>query len=209
MAFVSVKAWPKITPRQREVLDLLLRGHGEKEIAARLFVSKHTIHNHVKALYRAFGISSRFELFARCADLAKAQMPAEEEPPPGGERRIDARHLQDILEFAPDPVLEIDRDGTIRFINHPMTGYEKRELLGKRLVDYTLPSDRDLVRQKIEAVFSTAQPQEYKAYARGGDGRPHLYHCRVSALKPDDHVEGVVIIARELGERVIEQNGPH
>jgi DNA-binding CsgD family transcriptional regulator len=174
MAVVSAKAWPKITPRQREVLELLLHGHGEKEIAARLFLSKHTIHNHVKAVYRAFGVSSRFELFARCADLARAHLPEAAEGP---ERSwtINARHLQKILEFAPDPVIEIDRDGTIRFVNHPMTGYDPQELLGKRFVDYTLPSDRDLVRQKIEAVFSTAQPQEYKAYARGGDGRPHLY----------------------------------
>jgi PAS domain S-box-containing protein len=208
MAFVSAKAWPKITPRQREVLDLLLHGHGEKEIAARLFLSKHTIHNHVKAVYRAFGVSSRFELFARCADLAKAQLPEAEQMP---ERQwaSNARHLREILTFAPDSVIEVDRDGTIRFVNHPMTGYEPDELLGKQFVDYALPSDRDLVRQKLAAVLSTAQPQEYKAYARGGDGRPHLYHCRAGALKPDDRVEGVVIIARELGERAVEQNGPH
>ncbi len=57
----------RLTPRQREVLRQLVDGASEKEVAARLGVSPHTAHDHVKALYRAFGVRSRGELLGRIA----------------------------------------------------------------------------------------------------------------------------------------------
>lgn len=53
-----------LSPRQRQVLDCLEAGDGEKQVAARLGISRHTVHVHVKALYAHFGVSSRGELLA-------------------------------------------------------------------------------------------------------------------------------------------------
>jgi DNA-binding CsgD family transcriptional regulator len=54
-----------LSPRQRQTLRLLLGGDSEKQIASKLSVSRHTVHEHVKAIYRNTGVSSRGELFAR------------------------------------------------------------------------------------------------------------------------------------------------
>jgi DNA-binding CsgD family transcriptional regulator len=54
-----------LTPRQRQTLRLLMSGLGEKQIAARLGVSRNTVHHYVKALYRHFNVSTRSELLAR------------------------------------------------------------------------------------------------------------------------------------------------
>lgn len=54
----------RLSPRQRQVLSLLRRGLSEKEVAAELDVSSHTVHDYVKALYRAHGVRSRGELLA-------------------------------------------------------------------------------------------------------------------------------------------------
>ena len=54
-----------LSPRQRQTLQHLLDGSGEKQIAARLGVSPHTVHHYVKVLYRHFDVSSRSELLAR------------------------------------------------------------------------------------------------------------------------------------------------
>jgi DNA-binding NarL/FixJ family response regulator len=51
--------------RQRQTLELLLAGDAEKQIAARLGISKNTVHVYVKSLYKRFGVSSRAELLAR------------------------------------------------------------------------------------------------------------------------------------------------
>lgn len=54
-----------LPPRLSQTLDELLLGRSEKEIAIRLELSRHTIHNYVKALHQRFGVSSRGELLAR------------------------------------------------------------------------------------------------------------------------------------------------
>ena len=53
-----------LSEAQRRVLDLLLTGLAEKEVASRLEISPHTVHNHVKEIYRRMGVNSRPELLA-------------------------------------------------------------------------------------------------------------------------------------------------
>jgi DNA-binding NarL/FixJ family response regulator len=55
-----------LSPRMRDTLQHLLCGDSEKEVAARLKLSPHTVHIHVKNLYKHFQVCSRGELMARC-----------------------------------------------------------------------------------------------------------------------------------------------
>lgn len=55
----------KLTPRQRQVLAHLLGGDGEKQVAYRLKISVHTVHAHVRRIYRVFQVHSQNELLAR------------------------------------------------------------------------------------------------------------------------------------------------
>jgi DNA-binding CsgD family transcriptional regulator len=57
-------AAPAVSTAERRVLDLLAAGHTEKEVAARLGLSRYTVHDHVKRLYRAFGVNTRAQLLA-------------------------------------------------------------------------------------------------------------------------------------------------
>ena len=63
-----------LTPRQTEVLALLLKGHSNKLIARDLHLSVETVKDHVAAVLRALGVNSRTQ-----AVLAVSQMSA-----PGG-----------------------------------------------------------------------------------------------------------------------------
>lgn len=56
----------RLAPRVKRVLDLLLAGDGEKQVATKLGLSRHTVHQYVKMLYRELEVSSRAELMARC-----------------------------------------------------------------------------------------------------------------------------------------------
>lgn len=53
-----------LTPRQRETLGYLLGSHSEKQIAQLLGISAATVHDHIGAIYRAYGVSRRVELMA-------------------------------------------------------------------------------------------------------------------------------------------------
>jgi len=62
----------KLTPRQTEVLGLLLRGYSNKLIARELDLSVETVKDHVAAVLRALGVNSRTQ-----AVLAVSQMPSQ------------------------------------------------------------------------------------------------------------------------------------
>lgn len=53
-----------LTPGARCVLERLLDGDSEKEAALRLGLRPGTVHDHVKRLYKHFGVNSRAELLA-------------------------------------------------------------------------------------------------------------------------------------------------
>lgn len=53
-----------LTESQRRVLDLLVNGQSEKDAAARLMVSPHTVHNHIRKIYQCFNVRTRAELLA-------------------------------------------------------------------------------------------------------------------------------------------------
>jgi DNA-binding CsgD family transcriptional regulator len=54
-----------LQPRLRKVMQHLLDGDGEKQVAAKLNLSKHTVHEYVKMLYQQLGVSSRSELLSQ------------------------------------------------------------------------------------------------------------------------------------------------
>jgi DNA-binding CsgD family transcriptional regulator/GAF domain-containing protein len=51
-----------LTPREREVALEVVEGHSDREIGERLFLSHHTVRQHVKQIYRKLGVDSRVGL---------------------------------------------------------------------------------------------------------------------------------------------------
>jgi DNA-binding CsgD family transcriptional regulator len=64
-------ATPRLAPSLRRTLRLLGVGRSEKEIAAELSLSAHTVRDHCKALHRRFAVHSRSELLAATKALAR------------------------------------------------------------------------------------------------------------------------------------------
>ena len=62
----SLSAAPgsQLSPREAEVLNLLAGGLGNKQIAARLGISEHTVKFHVTSIFNKLGASSRAEAVA-------------------------------------------------------------------------------------------------------------------------------------------------
>ena len=48
-----------MTPRQQEIAVLLLKGHSNKEIAARLDLAEITVKTHLTAIFRLLGVVNR------------------------------------------------------------------------------------------------------------------------------------------------------
>ncbi len=54
-----------LTAAQQEIVDYVLRGRTEAEIASHLDKSPHTIHSHLKAIFKRLGVHSRAELIVK------------------------------------------------------------------------------------------------------------------------------------------------
>jgi DNA-binding CsgD family transcriptional regulator len=57
-----------LTGRERQITNLLLRGLSTREITQALFISRHTLSDHMKAIFAKLGVSSRPELTALFLD---------------------------------------------------------------------------------------------------------------------------------------------
>ena len=64
IAPIIIEAY-SLTPREREVVGALASGDTTSEIAARLFMSQHTVRDHIKAVFDKVGVSGRAELVVR------------------------------------------------------------------------------------------------------------------------------------------------
>ncbi|RZU60836.1 helix-turn-helix transcriptional regulator [Zhihengliuella halotolerans] len=62
--FPGLDERPRLTPRERDILDCLKRGLTRKETAEKLFVSDNTVKSQTSSLYAKLGVSSRSEAMA-------------------------------------------------------------------------------------------------------------------------------------------------
>jgi DNA-binding NarL/FixJ family response regulator len=58
-------AFPELTDREREVLELVARGHDNRRISRDLFLSDKTVRNHVSNILTKLGAATRAEAVAR------------------------------------------------------------------------------------------------------------------------------------------------
>jgi DNA-binding NarL/FixJ family response regulator len=61
----DTSAFPELTPREREVLDLIATGLGNAAIAARLGLAANTVSNHISNIFGKLQVASRAEAIVR------------------------------------------------------------------------------------------------------------------------------------------------
>lgn len=74
LAPLLMRAWV-LTPREREVAGLVIDGLSTGDIAAALFISAHTVRDHLKAIFGKVGVSRRSDLVATFAGQPRSRRP--------------------------------------------------------------------------------------------------------------------------------------
>ncbi len=73
-------AFPDLTDREREVLDLIAQGLNNTEIAQRLYLSGKTVRNHVSNIFSKLQVADRAQAIVRAREAGLGQ---EKRTPPG------------------------------------------------------------------------------------------------------------------------------
>jgi DNA-binding NarL/FixJ family response regulator len=61
-------AFPQLTNREREILDLLARGHNNRRIARQLVLSEKTVRNHISHIFAKLQVRNRADAVMRARD---------------------------------------------------------------------------------------------------------------------------------------------
>ena len=62
------EAFPELTVREVEILDLIAHGHSNAKIAARLFVSPNTVRNHISHIFGKLQVADRAHAIVRARE---------------------------------------------------------------------------------------------------------------------------------------------
>jgi DNA-binding CsgD family transcriptional regulator len=76
-----------LSPREREVLNIVAEGRTDRDIAARLFISERTVHVHVRRILAKLGVSSRTE--AASLAIRQGLVPMEAATAPTGSSAVN------------------------------------------------------------------------------------------------------------------------
>ncbi|MFC6160265.1 helix-turn-helix transcriptional regulator [Kribbella jiaozuonensis] len=79
----ATEAWDALTGAERTVAELVAQGLTNREVAARIFLSPHTVSFHLRKVYRKLGVRSR-------VDLTRAAVHREHDRRSGADRTADA-----------------------------------------------------------------------------------------------------------------------
>jgi DNA-binding NarL/FixJ family response regulator len=63
-----VEAFPELTSREVEILDLIAQGHTNPKIAARLYVSPNTVRNHISHIFTKLQVADRAHAIVRARE---------------------------------------------------------------------------------------------------------------------------------------------
>lgn len=88
----------ELTPREMDVLELLVEGLSNAEIAERLVISVHTVKNHMKSILSKLHLRNRHQ--AAAYGVARGWVPRPKDPlrdvtPPQGPHRTEAESIED------------------------------------------------------------------------------------------------------------------
>jgi PAS domain S-box-containing protein len=113
-------------------------------------------------------------------------------------RQSEAR-LRSLTENAPDFIVQVDRQGTLLFLNRTVTG-NLDQALGTSVYDWVPGQYHAAVRDTLERAFVTRQPQQLETAAADLQGNRLWYACHVGPVVIDHQCDSVVIIARDITE---------
>ena len=103
----------QFSEREKEVIELLLQGRSNKQIALALYIAESTVEAHLTRIYAKLGVSSRAEAIIRLGELGKTLEPALD-PEPG------------------EPIIEIP-DDKVYSPNKPVVQNRERPAVARKI----------------------------------------------------------------------------
>lgn len=194
----------RLTPREGEVLALVVRGFANKRIAGELGIVEQSVKEHVSALLAKFGVSNRAALAVAVGTALQLT----------GELGIDRSWI---------PQLFMDAEPQICILRGPDLRYEAanaafrcatghREVLGRTMREAFPELSGQGIYERVERVYATGEPEilheRITSWDRGEGVEPRAVDLVLQPLRAEDGtVNGVISFALDVTELVRGREG--
>jgi len=109
--------------------------------------------------------------------------------------------LRTVMDNAPDTILQVARDGTITFINRPLPGLSREQVIGTSVLAWVPQEQHSVVRHALKIVFTSGQRQEYEIMGPGPDGTVREYSVRVMPVMIEGRIDSAIYVATDITQR--------
>jgi len=113
------------------------------------------------------------------------------------EMRRSERRYRTLVEGSPDVIMNIDRQGTILFINHTLPQFTIGGVIGTNVTDYIPAAQAVEYRNKIEMLFDTGMAQSIVLDSVG----QKRWESQLIPIMQEGKIETVLVIASDITER--------
>ena len=168
--------------------------HLERKLGALLMVARGRELDHDDWKTFAHGVATQIShvlaLASAYADRETAEQRATEH----------AALLDAVVDNAPDFVVQLDLDGTIRFVNRAESPYDATPKLDTNIFDYPAGDHVIAMRKALQRVAETGEAQGFEAQVIRAGGKQVWYSTRLGPIKQRGEVTGAVLVARDVSE---------
>jgi PAS domain S-box-containing protein len=118
-----------------------------------------------------------------------------------GDLRLSEERLRTITANVPDTIMQINREGLIRFVNHLVPGLSAAQVIGSSVYQWVPPDQREIVKRALDTAFESGGTSEYESLGPGPRGESRVYNVRVTPVLVHDAAESAVYIATDITDR--------
>lgn len=114
---------------------------------------------------------------------------------------VSRSQWQSLVEHAPDYIMNVDRDGRVRFINRVAPGFEIDQVIGTRLGADVPDDQQHRIRRALDACVNRGESTEYEVSVPKPDGSMRSYSCVLGPVRRNGEITGAVVISRDITEK--------
>lgn len=114
----------------------------------------------------------------------------------------EEKKWRSLLQHAPERIVTLDRSGKILFLNRTCSDGNLDEVVGTSAYTFLTPSEQSKLKDILDSVFESGQPQKYVTPVVKKDGTHAWCESRVAPILHGGKVTEVMVVTADVTERV-------
>ncbi len=113
--------------------------------------------------------------------------------------------LRTITDNAPGIILELDRQGTILYMNRPYEGYALGDCIGKDLLDWTYPVDHHEIKELLKSVFKGQATDAFQYRVKNVQKEVCWHRAVISPVNVGGVVKNAIMNTRDITDSLMNE----